>query len=207
MQIVSLENEKIPRNDTMWDYKDPLVDIWFNFYTQNGSDWFIIYNKNTRPVFFDLKNSFVSVNNFKKDFWSDVSQFNGNLTFKQYKSVTLQTRNPISGSISRQDRIIMIPPNSTDGVKTTVNLAKSMYGMDNYKCIADTVRANWSSAKKTTVIKTANFNNSNSPTKVRIFLTLSKTEDFRDPAYPDFTSGCQTSWKWMPVRLQIQPII
>ena len=184
MQVISLDSEKIKKNDSLWVYHDSLVDVWFYFYADKGLDMLFIQNKIDKPVFLDLKNSFISINNFKKDFWSDVSQLNGDLTFKQYKSITFTTHNPINASLSRPDRIIMIPPNSVDNIKTGVSLQTQPFLMDSFQSKNEVVAANWTKNKKT-LIKSADFNNQSSPSHIRFFLTISKTEDFKNPVYHD----------------------
>lgn len=184
MQVISLDNDKLIKNDSLWVYQDSLVDVWFYFYSDKGLDILFIENKINKPVFLDLKNSFISINNNRKDFWTDVSQLNGGLIFKQYKSITFKTQNPINASISRPDRIVMIPPNSVEKIQTGVNLQTQPFLMDSFIYKKELVSANWRKNKKT-LVKSIDFSNQNSPSHFRFFLTTSKTEDFRNPFYHD----------------------
>ncbi|MBS1653014.1 MAG: hypothetical protein JSU07_13495 [Bacteroidetes bacterium] len=191
MQIVSLQSDPILRNDTMLKSKDSITDIYFNFYLRGGNVIFSIVNKSGKPIFYDLKNSFVAVNNLKKDLWQDVSQVSETLTLKQYR-MRGTYQNPINGTISRPDRIIMIPPKSIEGCSAKMDIQTrpfntKLYNSSQYNTTFDTVQVNWkNNSSKKTIIKTINFNKINSPATIRIFLTFCKTEDFKDPIYHDY---------------------
>ena len=185
MQVVSLENEMIAKSDSLWVYHDSIVELWFYFYANNGADRFAIHNPTGKPVFVDLKNSFIAVDNFKKDFWSDVTSVNANLAFQQFRSWTLESQNPISGTLYKPERIIMIPPKSAGFIQTKVPLRSKPFETRGFKFRDDTVAANWTKNGKKTVIRTYEFDDKTSPSQIRLFLTVSRTEDFRAPMYHD----------------------
>jgi hypothetical protein len=185
MQVISLDNPKIEKNDSLWVHRDSIAELWFYFYANNGADRFAIRNPSDKPIFIDLKNSFIAVDNYKRDFWSDVSSVNANLTFQQYRSIDLVSENPISGSISRPDRIIMVPPNSVGLIQTKVALRSKPFATDGLKSRNDTVAANWTKKEKKTVIRSFDFDDKTSPSSMRLFLSLCRTEDFKSPLYHD----------------------
>ncbi len=183
MQIASLKCDKIPLSDSLMVFQDSLVDVKFYFYENNGSKAFTIKNKTERPVFLDFKNTFIMINKNRLNLWEDVSQFTGKTN--QYNISEFEySRGTIKAAIKKPERIIMIPPKSLQIVNTATPLLKRQILLSETQ--KENVKANWTSKNKTTVIESMDFTNENTPLKFRIFISLSKTEDFRDPFYFDF---------------------
>jgi hypothetical protein len=187
-QIVSLSCDKLNGNDTIWIRKDSLASIGYYFYGRGGSGVFFISNTSSdKPIFFDKKNSFISATNYKKDFWNDVAQLDGNLTIKQYRAINLKTQNPVNAKVTKAERIEMIAPNSILAFDPQVTLRNDLFNLSSYTYKTDTVKANWTNKKnKKTVVKSVSFSKQNSPASFRYFITLARTEDFKNPEYFDF---------------------
>lgn len=186
MQIVSLNCNNMNRQDTLWIKRDSIIKIGYYFYGKNCSTNFILTNISNKPVFFDKKNSFISYRNNQYDFWRDVSQVKGSLTIKQYRTLSWQTNNPINEQITRTNRIDMIAPRSTLIFEPALDIRDSLFNLSSYKLKSDTVDANWTKGKKT-IIQSVDFTEQTSPLSFRYFISLSHTEDFKEPLYYDFT--------------------
>lgn len=186
MQIVSLQCSNVPRQDTVMIAKDSTLEMIFYFYGRNGSAHVAISNSGGKPVFIDKKNSFIATDNRKINFWNDVSQVNGNLSLNQYRSVFPRVNEPFNGTISKTDRVDMIPPHSIMTIDPQIALHYTKFNMSRFKTHNDTVAASWT-AHKRTVIRSTSFSSENSPSSCRFFLTVSSTEDFKAPKYYDFT--------------------
>jgi len=186
MQIVSLQCSNIPRQDTLMIAKDSTIEVIFYFYGRNGNARVAISNPGDKPVFIDKKNSFIAANNRQINFWSDVSQVNGNLSLNQYRTVLPRVNEPFNGTISKTDRVDMIPPHSMISIDPQISLHYLRFDMSQFKTHNDTVAASWTDHKRT-MIRSASFTDQNSPSSFRFFFTVSPTEDFKAPKYYDFT--------------------
>ena len=193
MQVVSLSCDKLTQSDSVWYYRDSLVDIEYYYYSKGGHINFEIVNKTDKPLFIDGKNSMLIANNAQKSYWMDKEQINANLSF--YPNTYFRNNNPINGVITKADRITMIPPHASIVVKKFNVCNGTLYNISQYSCIIDTVPINWKNkpGKKTTITK-AHFQKSNTPLSFRNFVSLSKTEDFKEPIYYDFPFYISDIW-------------
>jgi hypothetical protein len=186
VQIVSLESDRVQRTDSLLNYSDSILDISFYFYSRSGNTAVIVWNKSGRPLFLDLKNSFLAVNGQTHQFWQDVSQFNGELVFMQYKSIFLQTNNPVNATIVRPERFSMIPPRAAQVIKPDAIVREKPYKVIYGAPKVDTVYTNWRSRPRRTFVSTVNFSRDRTPTRVRLFLALGRSENTNGQIYQDF---------------------
>ncbi|HXB39955.1 MAG TPA: hypothetical protein VNZ49_05385 [Bacteroidia bacterium] len=194
MQVVSLDCNKL-RKDTTWVYSDSIVKIVYFYYTNGGKITFILANISDKPIFFDGKNSFILAGNKKLEYWQDVEQINGYVTFRN-STHFYSVNDPIHATVSKQERIVLIPPNSNILVSKYFVHDATMFDMSKYTISRDTVPVNWDSgSKKKTVISKASFKELNSPEAFRNFLTISRTEDFKNPLYYDFSFWVAEIWE------------
>lgn len=194
MQIVSLECNKLTK-DTAWYYSDSLVKIAYFYYTRGGGIAFLVANVSDKPVFLDGKNSFILVGNKKLAYWQDVEQVNGTLEFRN-NTHFYKAYDPINATISRPERIAMIPPKSSIIINKFWVHEKTMFDLTRYTPQIDSVPVNWQpGSKKKTPISKVSFQESNSPEVFRHFLTMSTTEDFKNPFYYDFNFWISEIWQ------------
>jgi hypothetical protein len=186
MQIVSLECDQL-KKDTTWFHSDSLVSIEYFYYTRGGKIIFSISNLSNKPIFLDGKNSFVLIGNKKMDYWNDIAQVNENLLF--YGTNHFRLNDPITGTITKAERVSLIPPKSSIIIgKYTIQNERVLFDLSKCQTTSDSVQINWEKgSKKRTGIKKATFEQSKSPVTFRNFISLSKTEDFKDPIYYDYT--------------------
>lgn len=185
MQVVSLDCNKLTKDST-WYYKDSIVEMNFFFYSNNGQLNFKIINNSDKPIFFDGKNSFLLLGNQKTEYWNDISQMKGTLAFNNSRH-SYYSKAPVNASIARPERIVFIPPKTSYSL-TKFYVAKGLYDLRKFNdVITDTVKANWNDkVDKKVAVKKINFQESNTPYNFRHFITLSLTEDFKNPLYYDF---------------------
>lgn len=187
-QLVTLEpaDESIINND--WVYQDSLVTIDFNFYSNKGIIEYKIRNTYDKPVYIDWKRSMIITDNHNKMvYWKDQSNIN---TTSSSQSIQpnrwVYTDGASSGTITKPERITMLPPNT----KMTVSkftVAKERYGVE-----ADTARIVEHEKtypyvnEKNEKIQLFDYDRENTPASFRIYLTASLSEDFNEPLHYDF---------------------
>lgn len=187
-QLASLESNKLALENNQMIYTDSLVEITYDFYSNNAIMDFIIYNHSEVPVYIDWKNSFFIVNNESFPYWEDrtiVQSTSSSQTRPSiWNSSVLNTWGYQIEESYRENRVSMIPPH------TKLQRMRFKVNSRNYitAFLKDTleVKKSWIDGKRLTTVIHGEFTEEDSPLKFRNFLTLGTSEDFDQPIHYDF---------------------
>lgn len=188
MQLITLKPSTKLLTDDNFEFRDSLVHISYNFYSPNGKLTFRIHNASTRPIYIDWKNSMyiASVDN-RQSYWTDESTFNGSSRSTEIEWISgLSTSSgSVKGKWSKPDRITFLPPDTEITVsKYQVSNVKKLTMPVNSEIITDKI--NWKKSDEPAIIKRGVFDIDNSPIKFRNYITVSLSEDLKEPIHYDF---------------------
>ena len=118
-QVYSVTGLNLNEKDNSWVFENEKVKITYDFWAQDGTMSFEIYNKLEMPIYIDWKNSSFIFNGNKKDYWIEQtnslssSSFTGMNTrlFGNMSNSTIQKSNSTSTATSvKIERISFLPP-------------------------------------------------------------------------------------------------
>ncbi len=196
MQLVSLESYSTSKIDKNFEYKDSLVHISYNFYSPNGNMRFRIYNVSNKPIYIDWKNTlYISSAESRKSYWNDESVYVGTFTSIDLQWTSwLNTNSGVSqGVVNKPERITFLPPNTGVEVsKYSVYDSQKITMSNNNLVTNDTI--NWKKSKKTVKITKSIYDLQSTPFTFRNYISIAKTEDFKEPMYYDFSFFVSQVW-------------
>jgi hypothetical protein len=188
MQLVTLKSSTKLLTDNNLVYSDSLVRITYNFYSPNGQLKFRIFNNYSKPIYIDWKNSmYIASSNNRQSYWSDKSTFKGSTqaTDIAWTSWLSTNSGTIQGDIMKPERITFLPPG------TEVEVSK--YHISNGEKLEMPIKnetlkekINWKKSEKLVEIKHTSFDIDNTPLNFRNYLTISLSEDVKEPIHYDF---------------------
>lgn len=197
IQLVTLKATDPELEKNNFVYQDSLITVAYDFYSPNGVIKFTIYNNYSSPVFIDWKNSlFIAAADKKYAYWYDQSTFSG--TTQELKvewtSWLSTSSGTLTGKIKRDDRITFLPP-KTEVVASKFKLSNgSKYEVAGNRNIIKE-KNNWKEVNKPVEISQYEYTMDNSPLNFRNYITISTTEDFKDPKYYDFGFWIAEIWE------------
>jgi hypothetical protein len=163
-------------------YRDSNANVSFSFYQKNGPIAFEIENDKNTPIFIDWKNSFfMRDNKGQVPMWQDISHLNGVAETSTITVWPFDNRTDINAKIYKQERITMLPPrtNVRRNLEKWVNHQYLIHFDSQYVS-----RKNLHSPSQ--IVKTKVFTPNKTISKIRVYLFVSKTEDFKKPIQLDF---------------------
>jgi len=188
VQLITVKstNKALINNDLV--YQDSLVKISYYLYSPNGILLFRIRNCSAKPIFIDWKNSMYIVSNDKRySYWNDESNIvehvhGANIQWTSWISTTNGT---IQGQIKKPERITFLPPSTEIEISKYAISDGKMFNMNGTTEII-TEKNNWKKTKKPATILHCSYDIKNTPLNFRNYITVSLTEDFKQPNYYDF---------------------
>ena len=188
MQLVTLKPTNPGLDEKTFVYQDSLIKVTYDFYSPNGALNYRLYNKSQSPIFIDWKNSmYIASSDKKYAYWNDESNIDGQIqvTSVEFANWLSSGSGTISGTIKKTERITFLPSNTEIRVsKFKINGGKKFVPGENKEIISE--KNNWEKNDKTTEILLYKYTADNSPLNFRNYLTISTTEDFKNPKYYDF---------------------
>jgi hypothetical protein len=184
VQVMETKTTNTELIDDEYVYENDSIKITYNFWRENGSLKFTVYNKLDKPLYIDWTQSSYINNTEKRNYWVDEENsvsdgyslygYNG-LGFRKSKT-KIQTKSV------KPEKVTFIPPKSNFVKNQFVLMPINEFRMNNAekKKVQSKLRKG-----KTIDIKVVNYNKSNSPLIFRNFLTLSFSEDFQTKFYVD----------------------
>jgi hypothetical protein len=188
VQLVTLQtaHQNLKSDDLV--YQDSLIKITYDFYSPNGTVGFTLVNISKKPIFIDWKNSLYITSSEKRiSYWNDEAKLNGSIqsTSVDWTSWLSTSSASVNASIKQEQRISFLPPATEIKInKFRISNGTSLMLNEASDTIYD--HNSWNKTKKQVAIKVHKYNLENSPLKFRNYLTLSLTEDFKQPIYYDF---------------------
>ena len=199
-QLVTLDCDHLELIGDEFVYENDTLKITYDFYSDNGTMKFTIYNKTDKPLYFDWKKSAYIINERKFAYWADEAEINARTTGYQIQWLewlSTETSKTI-GTIKSEDRIEFIPPR-TKTAKDKFRLSKDEHIKTFKGPEISLINKNWKKNKSNqTELKTYSFNRSSTPLEFRNFVTYSFTEDFTEEISLDFSF-------WVTEILEMDP--
>ena len=163
-------------------YENDTISISYNFWEENGMVSFVISNKLNIPLYIDWKKSNFFAGNTSLSYWRDEENIKGISVGNSYKypqsSVyrgNTSSSSVNSATVSKPERITFLAPHSN---YTFYKFSLTSFMPNDNFPFSDSVID-----KKT--IKVKHFGVSNTPLKMRNFITLSTHEKFDSEFYLD----------------------
>lgn len=188
VQLITVKSTNQALNPDNLVYQDSLVKITYYLYSSNGILRFRIRNCSTKPIFIDWKNSMYIVSTDKRySYWTDESNIVGHVqgTNIQWTSWISTTNGTIQGQVKKPERITFLPPSTEIEISKYAISDGKMFDMDGTTEII-TEKNNWKKTKNPAKITHCSYDIKNTPLNFRNFITISLTEDFKQPNYYDF---------------------
>ena len=196
--IYETGSDHAQRITDQWVAEDDTIMLRYSFWAEQGTVSFVIYNKSSRQIFIDWKNSALVVNDRKVDYWNDAVRVSTSSSTSSRRSTTTRGKNTSSfdwswitssasteigigvteGLMVRDERITSLPPKSYIGVERfrilSERLDPSSYQSEvlSVPNPADPIRID--------KVDHASFAMDISPLRLRNYLSISFHEDMSD---------------------------
>jgi len=192
VQVFETESDKARIKNSKYFFENDSVQIYFNFWSDNGVLEYEIFNKLDIPLYIDWKKSSFIVNSENIDYWNDKET---NLSVGLYTEYLYKT-NPdysliaknkginTSYSVSvKEERIAFIPPKSKLKQNKFYIFPFSSFDLPKTTKIKEIKR--FDNPKKETKVYEKSYSKDDSPLIFRNFLTFAITEEFHNEFYVD----------------------
>jgi len=199
VEVYHAASHECAKEEDQWVFENDTVMLRYSFWSSGGSMSFVIYNKATKPIFINWKNSALILNDQKMHYWSDAVKFSGSssgVSATKTTSVTdfdwawvTRSRSEsamatvTSGAMVKDEMITSLPPKSYIGFRR-YQLLKDIVDVDSPNTDARLVSAPGKPGR-TETIRMMRYNENSSPARYRNFLQLSFEEDMRTVFYID----------------------
>lgn len=175
-QVVTLSSD-LPSNDKFQFYSENSeVKVVYSFSGQGGPIHLELTNKKDKPLYVDWSKCALIINNQSYTLWTDEATIKGGaLEFKVNPNNTLRSVTSFEGTISKQDKVTFIPP-QTKIVRDSYLVCSAMINNSGRPCqkvslFVEKGDYNERSARKYI------YNRDETPLQFNIFLMLSEKED------------------------------
>ncbi|GAB4020856.1 hypothetical protein [Spirosoma koreense] len=183
IQVVTLRGSNVrPATEGLVMDNDTLT-LRYDFASERGLMHITLINKLNQPLYVDWKRSSFIVGQEKLDYWYDVAdvQLTGTYSGGRYSRYTVEN---LSGSVSKEDKISFIPP-QTKLEKRQFVLVPSGSIRQSGPFNTEQEPSNMSNRKKPIAVKVYTYSADQSPLTFRNYLTLSTDKDFKTEFHID----------------------
>ena len=190
-QVYSVTGLNLNEKDNSWVFENEKVKITYDFWAQDGTMSFEIYNKLEMPIYIDWKNSSFIFNGNKKDYWIEQtnslssSSFIGMNTrlFGNMSNSTIQKSNSTSTATSvKIERISFLPPRAKLNFAQFKLLNSVYYTLQSPMIIKEKSIV---TPKRLAIKYVQPFTIYNTPLSFRNYLAFTMTENSKDYFYID----------------------
>ncbi|TAL57519.1 MAG: hypothetical protein EPN85_13935 [Bacteroidetes bacterium] len=206
IQIYDTGSTNTQSKDNHFVFENDTLKITYSFWASKGLMSFNIYNKLSKPIYLDWKNSSFIYNDHKLNYWleedqANVSEKSNGHSFNGPLNKLRTTMNEgipnYSSSLVTHEQVTFIPPKSNYDRSQFYLLPVSQceLGLD---CQSSVVPRN-DKPKRNTTVYGYDFSYSNSPLRFRNYLALSTSQNSQQFSFID-NEFYLTSVKEMDVR-------
>ena len=201
--IYETNGANLNQQDGQWVFENDTVMVRYSFWTEGGKLSFAVYNKTSKPLFIDWKNSALVLNDKKVEYWNDAARTTTSsstigITSSRSRSAPsnsfdwswITRSNTLGASLAvsdgvmvKDERITSLPPRTYIGVNKYAILSTRL---DHSTLAPRTVsEPDANRPEKMEMVEQVDFSANTSPIRFRNFLAFSFTEEMRDPFYTD----------------------
>ena len=210
IQVFDSAAPKLVKQDSSWVYENDTVKIIYDFWTEKGKLDFTIYNKLSKPIYVDWKNSSFIYNGTKLDFWVDEQKIAQIGSSSIYKGIVFQES---ATRAMKPEKTTFIPPNSSYSPEPKYHLQLGpvivSHAQENQKVVKVVDMAehlNPSKVQTRSITYSQSFNSSNSPLNFRCYLAFSFSETGSDFFFIDNAFYISSVIEMEPVVFKGDPI-
>ena len=179
-QLVSLSGD-LPVDDKQQFYSENSdVKVVYSFNGQGGPIHIEIFNKKDKPIYADWSKSALVIKDQSYTLWNDDAVIKGSaLEFKVNPNNTVRSISSFEGTISKQDKITFIPP-QTKIARDSYQVCSSVIDSKG-RPFQRMILASDAKEYAEYDVKKYIYTTEDTPLAFKIFLTLSDNENFNDP--------------------------
>ncbi|GAB4038798.1 hypothetical protein GCM10028809_58080 [Spirosoma gilvum] len=176
VQVVTLRGSNVSPSQEGLVLDNDTLTLRYNFASERGLMHLTVLNKLNKPLYVDWKRSSFIIGQDKVDYWSDVSDVNLTGSASRYSRYASPVY--LSGTISKQDPIAFIPPQTRLEKKQFIVVPQGSVRLTG-PSTTEQEKAKWTDRKKPVDIINYAYSVDQSPLTFRNYLTLSTDKDFK----------------------------